>query len=70
MTPEQQRKLNRDYYLSLASAAAIILFGFMLTGFQVPPMGYYWASLFAIITATGRRIYDALIIIHTTKDTE
>ena len=70
MTPEQQRKLNREYWASLAFAIGTVLFGFVLAGAQIPPMGYYWASLFAIITATGRRIYDALIIIHTTKDTE
>lgn len=68
MTPAQRRKLNRDYWGSLAGAVGIILFGFVLAGFTVPAMGFYWASLFTIITATGRRIYDALIIIHTKEE--
>lgn len=64
LTTTDRRKLNRDYYWSLAGAFAIVVFGFILAGLQVPPMGYYWASLLTIITATGRRIYDALVIIH------
>lgn len=64
MTPAQRRRLDREYWGSLAGAVAIVLFGFLVSGFEVPPMGYYWASLFTIITATGRRIYDALAIIH------
>jgi hypothetical protein len=64
ITQAQRRHLNREYFWSLAGAVAIVLFGFLVSGFEVPPMGYYWASLFTIITATGRRIYDALTIIH------
>lgn len=64
ITRTQRRGLNREYHWSLAGAVAIILFGVLVSGFQVPPMGYYWASLFTIITATGRRIYDALLIVH------
>jgi dolichol kinase len=68
MTPAQRTKLTREYWGSLAGAVAIVLFGFLVSGFEVPPMGYYWASLFTIITATGRRIYDALTIIHTEEE--
>jgi dolichol kinase len=64
MTSAQRRKLNKEYWGSLVGATAIVLFGFVISRFEVPPMGYYWASLFTIITATGRRIYDALDIIH------
>lgn len=62
MTPAQIRKINRDYYWSLAFAIGTVGFGVVASGFQVPPMGYYWASLFVIITATGRRIFDTLTI--------
>ena len=67
MTRDQRRKLNREYYWSLAGAISIILFGLIVSGFEVPPMGYYWLSLVTVITATGRRIYDALDIIHGEK---